>query len=407
MARSAMGRRALAVAALAALVLSQAGIASAATPPTLAADPASGPSGLSVVLTGAHYTKGVTYTFCMEPANATANCGYAGVIVGTSLADATGSLAATTVTIPDYRAGAFVILAFAPNVAPPVASVSFTVTEPSLSLSASSGASGTAVTLAGSGFAPNVAYTMCLNAIADFGCGYTGIQLPDVTTDATGALPAGTRVTVPAIAPGSEHIGLFLKGGNPTLITAAPFTVAAPTIQLDTTGGPGGTVVTLSGSGYAPNVQYGVCWQPAAQTGCGYVGVVIASFTADATGAIPAGTTLTIPAGNAGPEQLAIVLGTGGGTDLVAAPFALAAGTLPPATSEPTEPPATAAPAPSASAGAAEATPQPSATSVASSDQGGGFPIVLLLLLLIIIAIVVFLWWRSRGDRNRGDRPAA
>jgi hypothetical protein len=371
-------------------------------PPTLTLTVSTGPSGTSVGIAGTHFGAGLTYTYCMMPTDATSGCGYSGVNLGTPVtADGSGTLPSQTVIIPDLKAGAYRILAEAPVTGAPVTTTAFTVTAPTLALSPASGPSGLGVAVTGSGYAPSTTYVGCINVPPDMGCGYTGIQLSEITTDATGALPAGAKLSVPGLAPGSFQLGFFLKGGNAVLLVTSPFTVVAPTITLSVSGGAGGTPVTLSGTGLAPGGAYQVCLQPAGLTACGYVGTTVGTFTADASGAIPAGTTVTIPPGTAGNDQLALLVAGNTATVIAAAPFALAAGTVAPTeapTSTPAQPTMTAASASTPG----QPSPSPAAGQTTPTDSGSGSLLLILVIVLLIVLAAAFGFSRRRRTPTAG-----
>ncbi len=147
-----------------------------------------------------------------------------------------------------------------------------------LSISPSSGQDGTVVSLSGSGYAPSTAYDFCYSA-TDSACSSYAF-----TSTATGTIPSGTTFAAYG-SPGTYYVTTEHGG---VLIGSATFALADPsTLSVSPTSGPDGTVVTLSGSDYAPSTSYDYCYSASDSVCYSY------TFTSTAGGTIPVGTTFT------------------------------------------------------------------------------------------------------------------
>lgn len=369
-----------------------------AVPPAIHVAPQAGPPGLTFTLTGEHLTKGTTYNVLLCPKGDLGDvpCGYVGSYLGPLrqfTADASAQVpAGTTGVIPDVVAGSYAIEAFSGNAV--VAFASFEVTAPTLSIAPASGAAGLSVTLSGQGFGPGASYTVCMLQPTDAACGYTGIAIGEFTVDASGSVPAGAHVAIPGSAPGGYKLGVFLKDGTPTIIASGQFTVTAPSLTLASAAAPGGSQIGATGSGYAPGREYLLCLVPAGATQCGGIGTYVARFTADSSGAMPAGTSAAIPTSAPGQYAIGILIPNSTATLLVSTPFRLLAGTPAPPTA------ATATPAPT-SAPTVTVAPSAAPDGTSSADSGGSLLPLLLLIVLLVIAGVVFVLWRRRQQEAK------
>jgi hypothetical protein len=110
---------------------------------------------------------------------------------------------------------------------------------------------------------------------------------------ATITIPSGT-------APGAKHIMVIEAGSTGAPIVSALFTVTTPSIILNPSSGPPASTVSVSGSGYAPGVQYKVVFDAAGTP------VDVAAFAATATGDIPPGLTFTVPDRTAGSKTVEV-----------------------------------------------------------------------------------------------------
>lgn len=390
----------LTLAAVAAPAGSLAAGAATPAPPTIVPAVESGPPGLTVTLSGDHFVAGTTYGLCLQPSGATANCGYAGSDLGSFTADGTGAVpAGAHFVIPNVLAGTFQLQATAPGTAATVAAAPFGVTSPTLALDSNAGPAGLLVAVSGTGYGPGASYILCIAAARAPQCGGVGIDLGHVMADASGSLAAGTTVTIPGQLPASYEIGIRLDaGGIPYLIATVPFVEVSPTMLLNPASGPGGTVATVTGAGLTPGANYVVCIVPPAQSQCGGAGTNLGTFTADAGGAIPAGTTVVIPSGDPGGYPVGLVLADSQPFLIGSVTFARTAGTAPPVWSTGPSTPGDSAPGSSSAA----SSPAPSAAP-ASSEQGSGGSIVWILVALGIVAIIVvgLVLARRRHTRER------
>jgi hypothetical protein len=361
-------------------------------PPALHVDPPSGASGQTITLTGERFAPGATYQLLIcPPADvATSPCGYSGAnLVGLAQFTAArdGTVPAGTIgAIPDLLAGPFAIEAIgSPAVA---ASTPFTVTQPAITVSPGSGASGTSLDVNGSAFAPEATYTVCFVPVAAVGCGGTAIELGDRTADSVGAIDAGLPMYAPGAAPGAYAVGVYLKGSNNTFIASQAITITAPSFALSLGQAPGGTSLITQGSGFADRATYTICLVPAGATECGGVGVDLGTFVAAPDGSIPAGTTATLPTvaqgtlGGPGTYAIGVLLQSSTAVLLTSVPFTITSGAPQATMSAPPQPTVSASSTP---------------VGTASGSDGAGGLLWLLVLLLLIVVIAVLVWWRRRG----------
>jgi hypothetical protein len=109
-----------------------------------------------------------------------------------------------------------------------------------------------------------------------------------VTTDGTGAVPAGTTLTVPAGSPAGDYtvVGTDADGNN----ASAPLAVYAPVLTASSPVPAGGST-TVTSSGWQPNSAVELQFTD----GDGNPVGAVVPVTTDATGAVPAGTTIPVP----------------------------------------------------------------------------------------------------------------
>jgi hypothetical protein len=382
-------------------------LAASPRPPTLAVNPTSGPPGLPVAISGSGYAAGTTYGLCILPAGKT-KCGYEGAnLIGgapaehfTAASDGTVPTG-TTGIIPDLPAGAYRIVSTAPGTGAIVAGSDFSVTAPTFGVDPATGPGGATATLAITGGAPTTAYTVCMTTSGLSGCGGTGIVLGNVTTDTTGALGAGTTVHVPGLATGSYEIGIYLANANDVFLASQSFAETAPTLSLSASSGAAGSMVTVSGTGYAAGASYQLCLVPAGATQCGGVGVDLVVFQADASGAIPANTTATMPAVPPASYDVVVLVASSTPWALVSQPYELGAGIA-------TNPAPSLTPAATVAAAPALATVAPLASAAPTGSETGaglGLPLVLIVILVLVVLAVAF--WLSRRRRREDDWPPA
>ena len=204
-------------------------------------------------------------------------------------------------------------------------------TAASLSVTPHNGASGLAVTLTGSGYAPGVTYQVCLGGYGNTTCGFQYTSADYLTTidefatlgsfvaDSAGSIPAGETVTIPDLFGGTYQIGV-VPDGMSVFFLSAQFKVEPPTLSVGVVTVVAGARVTLTGSGYAPSTTYTACSVPVGTVDCGYTGdreetppgFQIGTFTTDASGNIPSGTTVAVPLQPPGQYAIGIFATSGG-----------------------------------------------------------------------------------------------
>ncbi len=104
-----------------------------------------------------------------------------------------------------------------------------------------------------------------------------------------------------------------------------PLTVTTSTLTIAPTQGPAGTKTTLSGAGYAFTFTYNDCLSTSSASITCVVGSG-STFTSSGAGAIPAGTTVTVPSGTSAGSYFVIVYT--GGAVVNSAPFTVTVATI-------------------------------------------------------------------------------
>ena len=152
---------------------------------------------------------------------------------------------------------------------------------------------GTVVSVTGSNFALNTAGVVGFDSNGN-GVIDAGEPQVAVTTTAAGAIPGGIFLTVPAVAAGAYQVLADIPVGLPVEAVAS-FTIPAPSVTLSPNSGVPGRVITITGSGFAPNTAGAVGFD---SNGDGAIdpGEPQVAVTTTAAGAIPAGIILTVPA---------------------------------------------------------------------------------------------------------------
>jgi hypothetical protein len=145
------------------------------------------------------------------------------------------------------------------------------------------------ISISGGGFAATTAGWVWYDSDADNTRDAAEAQVT-VTTDANGSIPAGVTLTVPAGAPSANVIAEITAGQRAT----AAFTVIGTAIAVTPTNGAAGTVITITGSGFLSSTA-GYIWFDSNSNGVRDAGEPQVAVTSTAAGAIPAGTTLTVP----------------------------------------------------------------------------------------------------------------
>ena len=102
---------------------------------------------------------------------------------------------------------------------------------------------------------------------------------------------------------------IYCVGGYSVADTDAVYYAAIVTLYASPSSGPAGTVVTLSGSSYTPSATYSYCLSTSNSSVSCVPGTPSPApqFTANSTGYIPSGTTLTVPSGTAPGRYYAVV----------------------------------------------------------------------------------------------------
>ncbi len=198
--------------------------------------------------------------------------------------DSLGRLSCTF-TVPAAPQGAHTITVQEGSFSP---TVTYTVSA-ALSVSPAGGVPSTTISLSGNGFLAVTQYTACLQA--NISACPTGASF---TTDTNGDLPASANLTAPSVAAGQYYVDVS-QAGN--FVASAPFTVTSATLALSPTSGPAGTSIGLSGALYLASTQYAFCFEPAVAA-C--PSGVSTTFTTDASGNVPAGVAIAVPATSGG-----------------------------------------------------------------------------------------------------------
>lgn len=181
------------------------------TPPLLKLSPSSGEAGSSATASVTGFQSGETVQIS-----------YAGISVGTCLADSTGSCS-SNITVPSTTSlGANTVTATGQTSAL-TATATFTVTaSPIITLTLGSGSPGTQLTVNGNGFDPNAQVEIILTESSPE-------ILSSVTTDSSGHFSSPIVIPAGSTAPFSATISAQ-ETSNPSVTASAPFSVTVPTI---------------------------------------------------------------------------------------------------------------------------------------------------------------------------------
>jgi hypothetical protein len=241
--------------------------------PGLSLSKTSGPPGTQITITGNSFSAnetGINVTWDSSPIGNPVNAG------------PTGSWT-STITIPASVAGAHIINAYGTTTTSGVVNLVFTVGA-GISTNKTSGPAGTSVTVSGTGFAASeksIAITFDSTTVAS-----------NITANTSGAWTA--NFSVPTSAGGDHTISASGATTKATAVQTQIFTTL-PSVIPDTSTGPAGSPVSLSGSGFAPN-------QPGIKIL--FDGQEMTTVSAKANGDWTA--TLTIPAVAAGSHTIGI-----------------------------------------------------------------------------------------------------
>jgi hypothetical protein len=199
-----------------------------ATPaPALTLSTQQGPPGTSVAATGTNFAPGDTVQLQFN-----------GAQVDSRQADTTGAVN-FQFSVPQLANGQYPVVATGRTRG--TASVNFTISGTSLSLSSQEGPPGTSVTATGTGFQPGETVQVFFN----------GAQVGTPVADTTGSFRA--TFTIPTLPNGNYQADA--KGQSSGDTASAPFTVGGASVVLSVTSGPVGTNVTATGSGFAPGAS--------------------------------------------------------------------------------------------------------------------------------------------------------
>jgi len=238
--------------------------------------------GTSVLITGAGFNAGdtVSITYGGSPITATE----APIVVAGD-----GTLPTCHIVIPASVEGIHSVVVTDQTLN--TANADFTV-DPFISLTPSTQRIGGTIEVIGSGFAGASLITLLVG----------GIDKTPVThiTDANGNFDF-SGIVVPTLASGAETVSATDGATNNATAT---LTVSAPTLVRSPTHGPVGTVVTLTGANYVPLATITITNIDSSTT----------TTTADASGNIPAGVQITIPAKAQGSHNITASDGTNTGT---------------------------------------------------------------------------------------------
>ncbi|HUI38875.1 MAG TPA: hypothetical protein VLY85_04515, partial [Thermoplasmata archaeon] len=251
----------------------------------LTLSPASGPPGTVSTLGGTGYPSG-TFSYCFAP-TASQACS-----TGSSFGPAGGSIpGSTTLVVPTGGSG-FVVISLGTLV---VIAAPFTETTAILQLSPASGPIGTLVDLSGGGLAPSTVYDYCFGATSGTTCPTTH----QFTSSSGGSIPSGTALRAPA----TSNTFLEISQGSTSYILSAAFTVTTPAVTLSIGGGPVGTLLTITGSGFAGSGAVTVATgsiSVGSFTGCTIGSFTIGTIDSDASGAFACAFRISgsVPAGS-------------------------------------------------------------------------------------------------------------
>ena len=213
-----------------------------------------------------------------------------GLLFTTVTANTTGSFLVNS-NVPSNTPPGYLTVAGIGQTTGTTATAQIYIYPPTLALAPLRGTAGTVLTMSAYGFTPFENVSLYWNN------GTTPIST--VKTNTYGYLSI-TTFTVPAgTSPGSYP--LTAVGATSHITITNTYTLVAPGSSLQTTSGPTGASVNVSGQGYAPNETVNILWN---YTGPG-TGTTLASATAGAAGTI--NTSFTVPTQASGTYSVAIV----------------------------------------------------------------------------------------------------
>ena len=196
-----------------------------ATPvPGLTLSPQQGPPNTSVGGTGTNFAPGDTVQLLFN-----------GAQVDSKQADTTG-LVNFQFSVPTLANGQYPVLATGQSRGS--ASVNFTISGTSVTLSSQQGPPGTSVTATGTGFQAGETVTVNFN----------GAQVGTPVADTTGTVTV--TFTIPQLAAGNYQVDT--RGQTSGDTASATFTVGGASVALSAASGPVGASLTANGSGFVP-----------------------------------------------------------------------------------------------------------------------------------------------------------
>ena len=199
----------------------------------LTLSPSSGPKGTKVTVTGSNMTPNGSIPVC--------GLRLGGICWNTDPIpiDSSGNLSPTTLEVPtSATVGANTVAAV--DSGSLAASAVFTVTQPTISISPTSGYKGQTLTVAGAGWVPG-------------SLGLVTVTFNAVTRVASTPKADGTFIalfTVPVTAWSGQLVGASDAKGNSAASVA--FLISDPSISIEPASGPPGTIVTVTGQGFQP-----------------------------------------------------------------------------------------------------------------------------------------------------------
>jgi len=202
--------------------------------------------------------------------------------------------AGTTLVTPSLLPGDYPVRVDVPEGAPIEASPLFTILPPSITLSPSSGISGTEITVTGGGVAPDTAGWVWFDSNDD-GVRDAGEPQLSISTTTDGNIPAGTSLTAPAVAPDVYSVMVDIPAGG-DIEASKSFTVLPAAISLNPPSGFMDSVITITvtgGSFAADNTGY--IWFDTNNNSVRDPDEPQVSVMTTEIGTIPEGTTLDSP----------------------------------------------------------------------------------------------------------------
>jgi hypothetical protein len=258
------------------------------TTPVLSLGPPEGPNRTLVAVSGSGLAPSTAYALCWTVGPAPVGCRNPAITFNSTTSGAIPFGIGATVL---GNGSSWLALSQGPDAANFITSAKFTTTSPYFAVSPGSGPNGTLVTLVGRQLAPTTVYNYCLApTAAPRGCPTND----SILTTSAGALSANDTTT-----PSPADPWIVLSQGTYAANFIASYEFHFTTAHLNATPSraPVHALVVVSGSGFAPDTVYAVCFIAATGSACPSTA---ANFTTDPNGTIPSGVSLRAPAtGNA------------------------------------------------------------------------------------------------------------